>query len=476
MHSPFKTKRGSVLIVTLLLSAMIAIFITSYLQLSINALKFSNRSFYSNSAMNLVDTGLEQALWSINNNNWTGAGFAARSGHPGQYQGTFPSATTYYDLSRGVEGQIKVWADTSGSIPEVVAEAIVTLPGGGQIIKESEMYLQHRSYFDNGMVAKNSITFKGNNAMVDSWNSDPNGTVVPYSSSVAHDLGQVGSLDVQVNSIDVSNANIYGYAAVGGSSSSDISVGPQGMVGPYGTPNGTIDPSRVTYDFTTNFPDVSAPTYSSLSQSYTISAITGSTTLPRAGDNPSSDGKYYYFTPSISLSGNTDTLSIAANSKVVVVTTNTTGTTVSATGNQSGITIDTTSALTIYTAGNVNVSGNGILNGGASTANQPADFQLYGTRSASTAQGGSNEQSVSITGNGYLSGVVYVPNGNVTITGNGDVLGSVVGNSISLTGNANFHYDESLKNNNSSNLWSLSKWHELYSSTDRAAYAADLSF
>ncbi|HTQ31361.1 MAG TPA: hypothetical protein VMI53_09135 [Opitutaceae bacterium] len=56
------------------------------------------------------------------------------------------------------------------------------------------------------------------------------------------------------------------------------------------------------------------------------------------------------------------------------------------------------------------------------------------------------------------------------------MLGSVVGHSISLTGNAAFHYDEPLNSNNSSNLLSLSKWHELYTASDRSAYATQLNF
>src|SRR5581483_6761137 len=379
MNSPLKSKRGSLLIVAMLLSALVVIFLGSYLRLGVTALTLSNRSFYSNAAMNLVDTGLEQALWSINNSNWAGAGFAGRAGHSGQYQGTFPSNTTYYNLSGQVQGQVKVWADTSGAIPQVVAEAIVTLPNGGQIIKEAEMFLQHRSYFSNGLVAKNSITFHGNNASVDSWNSDPSGTIVPYSSTVAHDLGQVGSISVQTDSISVSNADIYGYAAVGGSASSDIQVGPQGRVGPYGTGNGVIDPTRVTYDFTTNFPDVSTPTPSAYT---TLSSVTN-LVLPRAGDpvvTANCKTTYYYEVSAIHLTGNTDTLTIGASStadvNVVIITTNTTGTTVNATGNHSGIAIATGSTLAIYTAGNVSITGDGILNGGSSTssANQPAAF------------------------------------------------------------------------------------------------------
>src|SRR5581483_11988794 len=102
-----KSIRGSVLLTVMLFSLALAIFLTSYIQISLNALKLSQRSFYANAAMNLVDLGLEQAMWSANNSNWTG--FAARSGHAGEYQGTFPSSTTYYNLSGGVKGQVKVW-------------------------------------------------------------------------------------------------------------------------------------------------------------------------------------------------------------------------------------------------------------------------------------------------------------------------------------------------------------------------------
>src|SRR5687767_2589235 len=108
------SKRGSVLIVSLVFAAVIAISLTSYLKLALAAPRLADRSFYSNAAQNLADTGLEHTLWSLNNNDWTTTGgFTARSGYTNQYQGTFPSSSTYYTLSRGVKGQVKVWADNS---------------------------------------------------------------------------------------------------------------------------------------------------------------------------------------------------------------------------------------------------------------------------------------------------------------------------------------------------------------------------
>ncbi len=364
MRSP-KSNRGSVLVAALILSAIIAISLSSYLALTITAYRLSQRSFFSNGAMNLVDTGFEQALWSQDYSNWTGAGFNQRSGYTTQWQGTFPSATTFYQFKQGVKGQVKVWLDTTNMPAHAVSKAIITMGDGTTLIKQAEIYLQKKSYFTNGLVAKNQITFSGNNAMVDSWNSDPDNNpataAVPYSSSVAHDNGSVGSLSVNVDSISVSNADIYGYAAIGGSSLTGISVGPNGLVGPYGTANGTIDTSHVTYDFTTSFPDATAPaaTYSL----GTINTNGSAVTLPRAGDVPNSDGTYYYSVPSISLGGNGGSLVISgslvgvSHPNVVVVVTNTNGTVVSSTG-QSGINIDTGASLSMYTSGNVSLAGN----------------------------------------------------------------------------------------------------------------------
>ena len=471
-----RSNRGSVLVVTLIFAAVVAIALTSYMEVSVNALKLSQRSFCSNGAMNLVDTGFEQALWSQNSGNWTG--FAARSGYAGQWQGTFPSATDYYRFKQGVKGQVKVWIDTGAATPHGVARATITMGDGTTLSKVAEIYVKRRSFFANGLVARNTITFSGNNAMVDSWNSDPDDNpatpAIPYSAGVAHDNGSVASTSVQVDSISVSNADIYGFVAVGGTSLSDISVGPNGLVGPYGTANGTIDTSRVTYDFTTNFQDESAPS----TTGYMLSAIAGALTLPRVGDVAAADGSYYYTVPSISLSGNNSTLSIGGtNANVVITVTNVTGTTVSATG-QGGISIAVGSSLALYTGGDVAIAGNGVANGTLASPNQPAAFQLYGTRPAS-AVASSGDQNISITGNGILSGVVYAPNGSLTMKGggtNGIILGSMVGDTIAVTGNSTFHYDESLANLSSSNLWAVSKWRELTSAADRSATDAELNF
>jgi hypothetical protein len=80
-------------------------------------------------------------------------------------------------------------------------------------------------------------------------------------------------------------------------------------------------------------------------------------------------------------------------------------------------------------------------------------------------------QRIHLAGNGALSAAVYAPNADVRINGNGDVMGAVVGRTIELTGNAAFHYDESLADLVADMPFGLDGWRELLTPAERAAHA-----
>lgn len=481
-------QRGSVLMVALIFAFVIAISLTSYLTLASHAAKMANRSFHMDAAQNLADIGLEQTLWAMNKKDWAAGSFTLRSGTTKEYQATFPSATTYFPLSNGAKGQVRVWVDlTNSTAPHVVAKASIKLPSGDDVVKIAEAYLKQRSYFDDGMVG-DTIDIRGQ-VTGDSWVSDdgiPSTPPVPYSASVAKDNTRFSATAVTVSALDVGQATIRGAVAVGSSEAGGgLTIGSQGTVGDNSWVNSGhrgVQDGHATYDFSASFPDETNPTPPA---GTTVPVLTTAmTTLPRRNasgaiiDSPASDGYYYYTIPSIDLSGNTDTMNISGG-KVILTVTNSTGTSIKATGNHSGIVIDNGSALKLYTAGDVAITGNGILNGGdgvsGTTSNQPINFQLYGTRSKS-ATATSGEQQFDIKGNGYLSAVVYGPNANVMVNGNGDVLGAVVGHTIVMVGNAAFHYDESLPKTLVTGLWGLRKWRELSTPTELAAYTDQLNF
>jgi hypothetical protein len=494
MHS-YKSNRGSVLIVALIFAVIIAISLTSYLKLSLNAGKLANRTFHLNAAQNLVDTGFERTLWCLNNAklygspaNWTTGGFAARTGFSNEYQATLPTASTYYSLSGGAQGQVKVWAayDTTTKLWHTVAQGIITLGDGTTLSKTAETYMRQRSYFNKGIVARNGMQFNGS-TRVDSWDSNSDteapGDDVLYSTGVAHTEAEVASPSL----VSLQNADIYGWASIGTDDATGISVGASGKLAGSFTAGNGIDLTRLDYDFTASFPDVDAPTNSGLTLGTALSAITAATVLPRVDGaglplsaDKNADGNYYYYVPSITLSAGADTIVIGPTTidashpaaKVVLVVPG--DITMSGT---SQLVINSKSSLTIYAASNFEMGGSsGIQNGTGSVPNNPVNFTLLGTRSEAQIAAGQSMQVINIQGNGYLSAVINAPNGNLTVNGTGDGYGSLMGNRVTMVGNGGFHQDESLQRIYNSSLWEVGKWRELSTETERGTYATQLAF
>lgn len=465
---PLSDQRGSLLLAAMLLTLAIGISLVSFLQLGQTNLRISHRAFHANAAMNLAESGLEQAMWSISKavdgdaSAWTGWNTSG-AGATRRFSGfTYDANTT---------GFVRVFVRNYAlaAAPTVIARATITPASGPPIEKWVMVTLFQRSLFANGLVAKDTITFSGGNAVVDSYDS----RLGVYNANLGggnfnrYDRGSAGSASVSVNSFSLSNSSIYGNVSIGTSDYTGLSVGPNGLVGDFGATSGTIDYGRVTTDFTTNFDDASSPT----TAGYTIGAISGATVLPLFGDTPAADGKFYYNVSSISLSGaSTTALSIAPASDVVIrITAPSGGTGVSVTGNAS-MQVLAGSTLEMYTEADVSIAGGGIANG-----NDPAAFMLYSTRAA----GAAGTQSFSVSGNGNLNAVVYAPNADVSLSGggvSGQIAGAVVADSINVNGGSEFHYDEALAAMSTGNPFGVGEWSELSTAADRATFAGLLNF
>lgn len=464
-----RNERGALLIVAMLLSAVIGVSLASYVRMSSNAMEISNRALFSNAAMNLAETGLEEAVWSINKDiegaagawtGWTTSGNDASRGWSG------------YDLGANANGVIRVFIDNYngvGSAPIMVARSTVTPARGPVIEKWVEVTLVRRSLFANGLTARNEISFNGT-CEVDAYDSRLGvyNAVLADGTRNRYARGRSASTSTDADTFSLGNADIWGFVAVGTPDLSGLDVGPGGTIGPFHTPAGTIVSERVSTDFTADFPNAEAPTPAGTINPAPASWVT---TLPEAGNVAAADGKYYYNVPTgFSLSGAAaNRLTIAAGAEVVLLFSQTTGTAISIGGNAS-ILVGTGSTLEIYTEANVSIAGNGVAN-----ANTPESFQIWGT-SADTS---SPVQTISISGNGQLNATVYAPNANLSVNGggsNGHVSGAVVANNISLVGGSKFHYDEALADLTDGNPYGLGAWRELTTATARAAYASDLAF
>ncbi|MEY4941207.1 MAG: hypothetical protein RIQ93_2942, partial [Verrucomicrobiota bacterium] len=389
---------------------------------------------------------------------------------------------TTQNASARVNVYIRNYDSTGTPTPIGIAKGIVTPASGAPIIKMVEIFLARRSFFSTGMVGKRGVRFNGNNTMVDSWVSgvDSNPAApIPYSAAVRRARGSVAALSVD-GAVGVQNASIFGFVSVGSDDiGGHVSVGSNGIIsGDLAATAGTIDSTRVAGNFTSDLPNVTVPTPTSFTTISGQSIIDGGT-YPRANgvgviQDPinGADQTYYYKAASVDLDathGRAPALTIRPGCKVVFILANGTGgsgTELVGTGVNSSLTISTGATLAVYTAGNIRLTGLGVANANGSTTS----FQIWGT---STSPGGQNVQ---VAGNGGLTGIIYAPNAALDIAGNGDIKGAVVGDTITLNGLGNFHYDESLANFGGSNPFKVIKWRELVNETQRNLYASLLDF
>ncbi|MDF3058783.1 MAG: hypothetical protein K0R17_2998 [Rariglobus sp.] len=438
-------RRGSVLIVAMLVTAMLALVLGSYFNLSLTSSRQTRRTFDRNTAFHLTEAGVEEAVWSYNQtlagsadgwSGWNTDGVAAWR------------KFTDFTLTPGSVGSVKVYAsDTTPAAPAsptIVAEASVQTGGGTPATQMIEVTLRRRSFFANGLTALRTLLFRGNRTSFDSWDSDPDRdpatSPVDYSDTTKRDLGGIASGAVENTAVLINHATIYGFVSTAGATPQ---VGTDGLIGPFGTAAGAVDPARVATDFNATFPVIAAPLDGELV--YPLGE-----TLGVAGETTR------WRTPFIKLSGK-ETLTILGH--VTLVITALPGTTAIDIGGSASLVIPEGASLTVYFEGDLKIAGKGLGNSNV----QPIACTLWGGNSTEAGQ------SIDIMGRGTLRAVVYAPNGDVTLTGDGDMMGSIVARDITFSGNAAFHYDTSLSDLIDHAPYGPGNWRLITSSAERQA-------
>lgn len=443
--------RGSVLIVAMLITAMLALVLGSYFNLALTSSRQTRRTFDRNAAFHLTEAGVEEAVWSYNQalagsatawDGWTNEGAAAWR------------KFTDFTLTPGSTGSVKVYAsDTlpaTNARPVIVAEASVQTGSAAPATQMIEVTLRRRSFFANGLTALRKLVFKGRNASYDSWNSDPDNDPstppVPYDDALRHDVTGIASGAVENTAVIINNAVIHGYVSTAGA---EPQVGDAGLIGPFGTAPGVVDPSRVSTDFNATFPVVPAPL-----DGEWIKTLGSTLGVPGEATR--------WRTTSINLTGN-NTLTILGH--VTLILTAPAGLEALKISGSAALIIPAGSSLTLYFEGDVFIGGNGLANDNP----QPVACTLWG---GDTSERG---QKIDVTGRGSLSAVIYAPNGDVTLSGNGHMMGAVVARDITFAGNAAFHYDESLTDFTDHAPFGPSTWRILSTASERAAHAPSLA-
>ena len=429
--------RGSVLVTAMILAAVLGFSLVSYLALSRTALKLAHRTLFINDANNLAEAGLEEAVYCFNQ---LSAGVDAATAWSG-WTLTGANATrtlSPFNRDQNAIGTVKVFVagyNGTNPTPNIISQATITpFDGGAPIVRVLQLGMQQGGgLFDYGIVGLTGVSLNGKPSF-DSFNSNPTksptGPWLPYSSALA---AANTTVVVPTGTLDLGGGTIKGGVLVGSS------VTPPAA-------------SQVTGTIQTNFSGTfkmpASPTAASVSQSYNKGSSLPAT-LPGATDQPAADGSYYYFANGATI-GNT---TITAGKNVVIVGTST--------SMSAGLAVATGATCKIYMDGTVSASGKGAINNG----NWAGALQIYTTTSSTC----------NISGNGELQACVYAPNATLKANGggsSGSIVGSFVAQSITANGHVDFHYDEALRNLNSStasNKWSIASWSELRFGSDLSA-------
>lgn len=419
---------GNVLVASLITATMLGTILAGYLSLASSESRLTSRSQAWNLAIGVAEAGIEEALTQINfTNDFTSNGWGVQNGFPTK--------------SRTLGNNSYSVLISNSYAPILISTGSVQTANGGDLISRVVQVKTFRNgLFTKGMVAKGLINLNGNNIKTDSFDStDPN-----YSTNGVYDPTRVKSngdvatdLDL-TNSLNVGNANIWGHISTGPGGTA--SIGPNGSVGDIGWQTGGnhgIQPGWFSDDMNVYFPDVTLP-------------FSGGAFTPTSGRVGGT--RYDYV---INASGNWELPSIANQS--LIVTSNVqaallvTGD-ISIAG-QNGITIQPGASLKLYMQGaSASLGGQGVMNQNGNATN----FFYYGLPS---------NTSLTVTGNGTFTGVIYAPEAALDLRGGGssaeDFIGSSVSNTVTMNGHFNFHFDEALANLGGNRGYIIKSWNEL---------------
>ena len=380
--------KGSIVLVALIFSAVISTLVGTYLKLVVGEYQRADSTFMYNALINLAEAGAEEAMWSITNDDWS----------DWEDGGTYKiQQVSNVSLGTGTSGEYSVMVENPSGDPIIYVEAIAGLKDGRIIRKQIKLELIPRSFFANGLVAKEVLQVNGGAATIDSYDSNAGS---PDPTLNRNDLARVGTVSVQFEDLDAGNSDIYGYVATGGGSPA---FGPNAKV--YGSDwnNGdpNIDPTRVTLDFTADLPPVDPPTMGVGARGDTDADIVFIT----ATGSPDSvtisggiaDAPIEYHLSSLNMMNNRQ---LVVNSHLLMR--------VDGDVNISQLTINNSYSLVLYVNGDITVSGIDYANNNT----KAETFVVYGTNNTTV-------KTITLNGSANMTAAVYAPNADIVINGSG---------------------------------------------------------
>ncbi|MFT3830833.1 MAG: hypothetical protein QM691_14110 [Opitutaceae bacterium] len=475
-HS-LRSQRGSVLMVTLVLGLALVLTVGSYVTLTMTALQSADRSFHYNTAFNLAESGIEEALWALNHNDWTKRSWT-ESGSDRVFTGSYNSSEL--TSAHSVRGYFNVFvSQASGGTPVITAEAVVKPMLGSEIRKQIRVNAANANIFMPPFTAITKLDLNGGE--IDSYRmADGNYTTAPrrYETTVASPTIAIGNIDIG------SPADIYGYVTVGvGTDNSSSFLGSikgsvtgettqSGQDGVLTAGSNLVDTNRIAFDFVQDFPIPAAPT-EAFTDAVPAADANGVIVL---GDPTGATTMRYQFSSDFKAANGTTILVVGpveiktlagfdvpgqAQFTVLTGTFKTPDTTKGQKVTPGTTYTATNASAKIYAYGDLAISGNGALTGGtvpgSSISTDPTKLQIFGMSSTT--------QNFSVGGNGNLAAAIYAPTADVKFNGGGSsgyFAGATVANNITVNGNGyRVRFPEEMADLNTATTYRISRWVEL---------------
>ena len=382
-----------------------------YLTLATNQNQLTYRSQTWNSAMTMVEAGLEEGLehCTYNSSNLACQGWSLSG--------------TRYNKSNSVGSGYYIASISTNAPYSVISTGFYPMPNGAKHVSRAvQVTTTTAPGFLGAMVSTTTVDLNGNGVFLDSDDSrDPaKSTNGKYVTAKRGDKADV-LLASTGTAYDTGNGNIWGHAYTGPSVT--VTTGPNGAVGDAAWNGSSSGVKPGWWISTANFsvPDATAP--------FTAGVPPASGTVGGvAYDYVLSSGDYAMAT--------LDKKAIVTGSGVRVY--------VSGNVNSSTLTIQSNASVKIYCAG-ASASFSTINN----NATAPA-LQLFGLPTCT-----------SIGLGGSWEGGCYAPAAAFSIAGNTEIAGSIVAASLRMRGTSAFHYDEALGSTNLPSGFVISSWNEL---------------
>lgn len=303
-----------------------------------------------------------------------------------------------------------------------------------QVSRRAEAIVRPVGSFNQAIMSVGILDLTNQNIVIDSYDSG-NSTKSTNGLYDAAKRQQNGDIATDGQLIDAGNAHVYGDVATNAGTVS----GAANITGiertdfyqepiPVGAPNWPVINPAVSFVNNSDVTITANATQGSSASRYQLSSInlSGQKTLTIAG---APDGSPTYV--EIYVTGD---IQVSGQGQVVV---------------QPGVNVK------LYFARNVDVSGNGIIN----QTNQPMDLQMFGIKPSDPTL----NPHVNLGGNGQITTALYAPDHDVDVNGggtNGHVFGSIVGQTVTMTGVTNLHYDEALSEGGFINSYKIVSWYE----------------